>query len=234
MRGDYIDFISAYCDRWCERCALTSRCSAYTVQIATAMCDGDFEAGIELAVGAPPPANEAERKQREQFLEQLTDFEPTREEMAALQREEEERNERVEESPITTLSGAVWLLAHRWLDDHRGRTSQKADSALADALEIAGWDCFFIPAKLHRALGGRDEAEHGERFDEDPIQNDWNGSAKVALISIDRSTTAWDVIAQSTGDADARHIAEELRNLRREVEQAFPAAWKFSRPGFDQ
>jgi hypothetical protein len=42
------------------------------------------------------------------------------------------------------------------------------------------------------------------------------------------------VIAQSTGDADARHIAEELRNLRREVEQAFPAAWKFSRPGFDQ
>jgi hypothetical protein len=56
----------------------------------------------------------------------------------------------------------------------------------------------------------------------------------VQYISIDRSTRAWDVIAQSTDDADARQIAEELRNLRREGEQAFPAAWKFSRPGFDR
>jgi hypothetical protein len=37
---DRIDFISEYCDRWCERCAFTSRCSAYAVQIATAMCEG--------------------------------------------------------------------------------------------------------------------------------------------------------------------------------------------------
>ena len=25
MRGRYIDFISAYCDSWCERCAFTDR-----------------------------------------------------------------------------------------------------------------------------------------------------------------------------------------------------------------
>ena len=64
MRGNYIDFISAYCDRWCERCAFTDRCSAYAVQIATAMCGGDSKAGVELAVGALPPRNEAERKRR--------------------------------------------------------------------------------------------------------------------------------------------------------------------------
>lgn len=43
-----IDFISAYCDRWCERCAFTLRCSTYAVEVATAMCDGDVRAGPEL------------------------------------------------------------------------------------------------------------------------------------------------------------------------------------------
>jgi len=27
MRTDRIDFISAYCDSWCERCGYTSRCT---------------------------------------------------------------------------------------------------------------------------------------------------------------------------------------------------------------
>ncbi|MBI4476315.1 MAG: hypothetical protein HY654_04025, partial [Acidobacteria bacterium] len=51
---DRIDFISAYCDRWCERCAYTSRCSLFAAQAAIAMC-GDVVEGLELAVGAPHP-----------------------------------------------------------------------------------------------------------------------------------------------------------------------------------
>ena len=51
MNSDRIDFISAYCDRWCERCAFTSRCSAFAVRAAEAMC-GSFAEALELAVGA--------------------------------------------------------------------------------------------------------------------------------------------------------------------------------------
>jgi hypothetical protein len=40
MKFGRIDFISDYCDRWCERCAFTTRCSSYAVRAATAMCDG--------------------------------------------------------------------------------------------------------------------------------------------------------------------------------------------------
>src|SRR6476660_6512605 len=36
--AERIDFISSYCDRWCERCAYTSRCSTYACQVAVAMC----------------------------------------------------------------------------------------------------------------------------------------------------------------------------------------------------
>ena len=52
MRGHRIEFISEYCDRWCERCAFTLRCSSYAVRAAMAMC-GDFDEAVELAVGAP-------------------------------------------------------------------------------------------------------------------------------------------------------------------------------------
>src|SRR5687768_5214139 len=53
MIGDHIDFISAYCDRWCERCSLTQRCSAFTAQAAVAMCGNDRD-GLELAFGRAP------------------------------------------------------------------------------------------------------------------------------------------------------------------------------------
>jgi hypothetical protein len=41
-------------------------------------------------------------------------------------------------------------------------------------------------------------------------------------------------IAAATGDADAAAIADELRGLQADVEETFPDADKFIRPGFDQ
>jgi hypothetical protein len=230
---DRIDFISSYCDRWCERCAFTSRCSAYAVDIATAMCDGDREAGLELAVGTPPPEGEAEAARREVFLASLPNEEPSEEEMERYAREQEARDERLDESPITTGARKVTLLAGNWLGDHREKIGRDGDQQVKDAIEVAGWDAYFIAAKLHRALRGRDEYLQDEDVDDDPVQNDWNGSAKVALISIERSKTAWEVLAQATGDAEAMAVVEELRTLQQQVEQAFPDAWKFIRPGFD-
>ena len=54
------------------------------------------------------------------------------------------------------------------------------------------------------------------------VQNDWNGTAKVALISIVRSISAWDILAQTTRDPDAHQIADALYKLRRQVEDRVP------------
>jgi hypothetical protein len=54
------------------------------------------------------------------------------------------------------------------------------------------------------------------------------------LISIERSEAAWRIIAQATGDETAALLDRELRDLGREVEAAFPNAWSFIRPGFDE
>ena len=232
MRGRYIDFISAYCDRWCERCAFTTHCSSHAVQVALEMCDGKLDEALELAVGAPPPRTAAEAKRREAFAAEIASIpEPTPQEMQEFERDREAQEDRIEETSLTTASERALLLSRRWLDDHAARLGPKATPALTEALDVARWDCFFIHVKLHRAQSGADDArrEGGLRR----IQTDWNGSAKVALISIVRSIAAWKTIAEVTGDSDAAQVTTELRALQREAEAAFPNAWKFHRPGFD-
>jgi hypothetical protein len=232
MRGNYIDFISAYCDRWCERCAFTDRCSAYAVDVATEMCGGDFEAGIELAVGAPPPMNEAEAKRREAFVAALPNVEPTAAEMEEYTREHDAREERLDEQRLTTASQMTMLVSRAWLANHSERLLNDAPAELADAIAVARWDVFLIYVKLRRALRGRDESR-GWRFGRGRIQNDWNGSAKLALLLIERSAVAWDTLAKATADPDAADVAGRLRMLQRQVDEEFPQARRFRRPGFD-
>jgi hypothetical protein len=232
MKTDRIDFISASCDHWCERCAFTMRCSSYAVHVATAMCDGDFEAALELAVGRPRSATGKEEPEPE-WRRELLDVEISQAELDEQSRLEEARHVRIEQEPLTTIASAVMRLTVAWLEAQRDALREFANRELADALEILNWDAYLIGAKIHRALDGRDRSSHGEDLDDHPIQNDWNGSAKVALISIVRSAAACGVIAAATGDAEVARLGEELRNLGRDVEREFPNAWRFIRPGFD-
>ncbi len=232
MKNDRIDFISAYCDRWCERCAFTMRCSTYAVHVATAMCDGDFKEALALAVGRPR-STEPDEEPEPEWRRELRDIQIAHAELDETSGQEDARRERTEPAPLTTVGAGVARLAVDWLEAHRDRFHRHATPELANALDIVSWDVYLIGAKIQRALGGRDAVVHGEGYDDDPIQNDWNGSAKVALISIGRSAAAWDVIAAVTGNAEAARLAEETRSLGRHVERTFPNAWKFVRPGFD-
>ena len=84
-----------------------------------------------------------------------------------------------------------------------------------------------------RALDGRDECPNGQPFWKSAVQSDWNGSAKVALISIERSESAWRVVASAMGDEAASVLADSLGALRSAMDKEFPRAMEFRRPGFD-
>lgn len=65
---------------------------------------------------------------------------------------------------------------------------------------------------------------------------DHEGSAKVALVGMDRSLAAWDDLV-SLGVVDARVAAPfrtDLLWLRHAVEGLVPTARTFVRPGFDE
>jgi hypothetical protein len=229
MRTNRIEFISEYCDRWCERCAFTSRCSAYAVKTALGMC-GDIREAIELAVGVPMAVGAGDVRRTRTFEIEK----PKAEELQKIGAEKRARDERIEKSPISKQAMSICMKAHQWFRGRENTVRAGADTVVLEALEITQWDSYFIGAKLARALHGRDRHESGDGWDDDPIQNDWNGSAKIALISIERSESAWHAIAQATGDVVAAELASAMSGLRGEVEAAFPFARLFKRPGFDE
>jgi hypothetical protein len=231
MLADHIDFISAYCDRRCERCPLTHRCSAFTAEAAIAMCGNDRD-GLELAFGRAPD-DEGVVAPLPRWVMELQNVQRAEGEEAEWRRQEQARRARVDATSIMISARAFADLARPWLMQHSDALSVR-DPVVREALEIVGWDYTHVCAKLYRALLGKESHASGEDTGwDDPIQNDWNGSAKVALLSIERSQAAWSMLASWTGEKEPAMLAEWLLDLRAEVERAFPAAWHFRRPGFD-
>jgi hypothetical protein len=161
--------------------------------------------------------------------------------------------ERARSHPMVVAACMYTDLVGAWFDIERhallaradrlvARTERTADGQallieavrIREALQIIDHDRSFITRKLSRALCGRSGEPSHPCARAEPVQNDSNGSAKVALISIDRSEAAWRILAEwMDGSRSAMLLAETLAQLRTQVEAKFPAARQFVRPGFD-
>lgn len=147
-------------------------------------------------------------------------------------------------------------------DDVTGKSKNAGeDINVSDAIEIIRWYQFFIAAKVFRALIGAereiwkddsagadvfpdlefddDDDDEGDSLDEafnEAAASDSDGSAKIALIAIDRSLSAWRVMQSSFAEkaGTIMPMLVELERLRRGMEQLFPMARDFIRPGFDE
>lgn len=109
---------------------------------------------------------------------------------------------------------------------------------LNEAADVILWYHMQIHIKLQRALGSqRHEQEEDWEFINDPEwRSDADGSAKVALIGIDRSLSAWGDLREGLeGQEEAIfEILLQLDRIRRLVERQFPKARAFKRTGFDE
>ena len=228
---DLISGIYNYCDRWCERCPLTSRCLVY----ATEQEDDDLPESRDIR-------NEAFwRKLGSIFLE-------TREmivewakeagiDLAANGEEDEARSHRkrhlIDNHPLAKSGKKYANAASDWFREF-DQTIEVSDSErLEDAREVIQWYQYQIAVKTIRALSGRREEEDPECAD---FPKDSDGSAKVALIGIDRSIAAWRLMQLSLPELAASIVPLilQLERLRLRLEKGFPQARGFIRPGFDE
>jgi len=111
--------------------------------------------------------------------------------------------------------------------------SVDAEAICVDCLEVVRWYQYQIHVKLLRAVRG----ELKEGYDRpDEYAKDFDGSAKVALIGIDRSIAALGElrVCFPAYERETLHILAHLGSLRRNVEETFPEAREFIRPGFDK
>jgi hypothetical protein len=241
-----------YCDRWCERCLFTDRCLQYQTHSDATEAASEQAADMKLANRISPTFSLTfeliARKMAESGISMQS-----RAELAVPDPEEDAREERVRNHAIVKAGHAYTALVGAWFDAERTALMTRADQWIArvdrgeaddalvteavqvkEALQIIEHDRWFITPKLSRALLGREWEKAFPEVAPDPVQNDSNGSAKVALISIGRSEAAWRRLAEwMNGSATAMLLAETLAQLRTRVDVEFPAALQFVRPGFD-
>jgi len=250
-KTNHIPGIFNYCDRWCERCPFTSRCLNFEMNEEKF---GDIE-NIDIT-------NEVFwQKLSETFAETLSMLK----EMAAekgidldsIELDDEDNYKRRDEDPsvvhiISHMAKSYITMVDDWFDsnvyilkdDHpelkaaaaadSTQSSPDADTiTLTDSVEVIRWYQHQIYVKLRRALHSvHDEATD---CDLDDYPKDSDGSAKVSLIGMDRSISAWGKIIKCSPDEEDSilGIIAHLERLRRRAETEFPDARAFVRPGFD-
>jgi hypothetical protein len=262
---DHISGIYNYCDRWCERCPFTARCLMYATEKADEDA-ADPEVHDINSAKFWSRLESVFQETHEMILEWAeeagVDLAAVEADAALAGREQQRHDAKEHELSLSARRYAE--MVQRWFreefvveervhDDTTGKSNNMEDDIdISDAIEVIRWYQFFVPAKVFRALMGLDERMADDdlvadeiftdtELDEDEMEldvvgYDSDGSAKIALIAIDRSSSAWRVMQSAVPEkADSiRPLLLELERLRRTAEQTFPNARDFIRPGFDE
>ena len=248
---NFISGIYNYCDRWCERCPFTSRCMNFAM---TRSYSDDPEASDitnERFWQSLSEIFKVTREMLEESAEEMgidldsIDFE-------AASRDEAVKDKIVKNHECCRAAQQYYRMVDDFFesenipslhvvaetDTDKAPELPKIDkldgpATLDELVEIIFWYHHFIYVKLMRAVHGAlgDTPEMLEDFPKDS-----DGSAKVALMAIDRSMAAWGCL----NDCFPSHrqqilaIIQHLDGLRRRVENVFPQARNFVRPGLDE
>ena len=151
-----------------------------------------------------------------------------------------------EKRPVEKLSKKYSSQIFRWFEANNEKLKEKAEQLLiianneepalkfADAWEVAQWYSVFISAKVHRAHFDLDE-RLAEPEDEYDLMSDNLGSAKIALIAIERSIGALSAMysAMPENEDDYLKFLAILSQIKKQMLETFPDAMDFKRPGFD-
>jgi hypothetical protein len=236
---DLIPGIYNYCDRWCERCPLTARCLVYATE------NNDPFATENNDVQNNDIRNATFWQRFDETLAEVRQLIPQWAKLALNNSTEQKKvrshRREVDNHPLTKAGKRYANAASDWfreLDQTSQSTTDPTDrnchdlQPIEDSREVIQWYQYQIAVKTMRALSSRNEdSEHNNDFPKDS-----DGSAKVALIGIDRSIAAWRLMQLSLSD-HAESIVPlilQLETLRNDLEVSFHQAREFLRPGFDQ
>jgi hypothetical protein len=217
-----------YCDRCCHRCAFTTRCLTYR----------DSQAELEAAGrNRTEPVSAVVQRSLDRSLEVMRhiadrlgiDIEPTPRDAAASRA----RFERDLDDPLVRRSREYAECTYRIVRALAPLVALRRDDALIAAVTRIEETCGTIASKIFRAVSG---AGH-EWSDISDVQDDANGSAKVARLLIDDARLSWRVLMQTgraAADGVPARLVAVLDELDRDVAGRFPHAMQFVRPGFDE
>jgi hypothetical protein len=230
-----IESIFNYYNRRCEQCSFTARCGLFR----------DLR-DYEQRHPDRGPLEQVHDNFQECFrlLEQWCeregiDFEAlqreanTEESKAQIQRVESD----VHADPLQKLATAYTHAALKLVDGlSAARALRRWPPGVDAAVETIGWYAGMIGAKVHRALHGFTDYRY-EALEDDVVQNDWNGTAKLARLIVAESKDAWRAVMEAGGaaaDSPLTELVDLLDRIDAGIAERFPRAMEFVRPGFDE
>lgn len=220
----FIDGIFNYCDKWCEKCSHTSKCLNYALSSEeTSTNETEGRTYLKNVIDATC-----------MMLDELMEeYGINPDETISVPIHNPESH------PLSVYINDIAFKINDWLGKndlfHRLNNLRELGIPLSEkftrykeSVEIIYRYNFFVPAKITRALSGLLE---NNQYSYD----DMNGSAKIALVCIDRLIIAWScILNESSGIEDeVLELLTHLTHIRKRTEMIFPEARKFQRPGLD-
>ncbi len=237
-REDLVAGIYNYCDRWCERCTMTQRCLTYLheqeVRPKSASMNPDeenknFWEQIRLAWEVTLEMIEEDADRLGVDLSKVEDI---------------ELPEHIE-TPLEIQAKNYGTNMYNWLKENESFFTAKAEKLVmindeasfikySDAMEVIQWYGHFIGAKVHRAHLDLEERQNNPD-DEYNVYSDNLGSAKIAIIAIDRSINSLSIFYSQFKEQEDNilNFLKELSQLKKQLIKIFPGVMDFKRPGFD-
>jgi hypothetical protein len=227
-----------YCDRWCERCRFKTRCIVAVMhqRIDAARARGQEVSESDVLDELIPPYDGSPRPWLDEIVE-AANRPPTEAEQRETERREHELEQRLEADTLLLDAREYGLMAERISSALIARLSGRGDAVVLSALEAIAWHALCISAKTYRAVSGELLDEIWDMEDDDPLQADHNGSAKIARLMAAESRECWAVLMQvgrAVADGVPMKMIERLDRLDRDLAIRFPRAMEFVRPGFDE
>lgn len=240
--NEKIPGIFNYCDRWCERCSMTAHCEIFipnekslTMEEAVKEVQSGFQKSFQLL-----------QKWADENNVKLDDLSKETEE-TRLRREKNMANARTNDTSKLANDYRMKVMEFKTKNKFRFEEAKKtfAERAklelpgdrktiieIVNAYDTIAWYELQLPVKITRAY--LSFAEFGQTSD--PIQNDYNGSAKVVLIGIEKSFPAWETLMKHFPELENECWAflVLLDKIRKRILADFPNVKEFVRPGFDK
>jgi hypothetical protein len=212
------------CDQWCHYCPATDRCLAYKCRpdLQGTGSYEDIEAKIFESMRYLKDCHDAEGLQPPEDLVRLLSGDPlARAAYAPI------------DDPLERMGKHYAVLATAFLaslDEPLPAGPLPRREHGPTPFDVFLYYHVQIAVKIYRAISSAREAA---RTGGAQARWDADVSAKVALLDIDRSDEALQVMALDDPDPRIDHMRRHLSRLRREVEGRFPPARGLVRPGLD-
>lgn len=248
MKSDKtIPAIHNWCDRWCERCVFIERCAVGIVEMKRWQRDNpmtDEEVWAEVSDNFKEALSMLDKMIRDAGLDPeeianqpLPEPDP---DLEALEKEVWEKGMRYFKSVDAFFKNNADFIREKGVEVQQRKDMElpidfDTLSSLSDALDIIRQYAAFISVKARRAISGMDNMHDTDTWGDPPYQSDANGSAKITVITIERSLGAWEILRKQWPEKtdEILDLLIQLSQLRKRMDQLFPDWNKFVRPGFD-